>query len=57
MQTIELTNTCACSTDDARKNEYVLYTGRIAGITDMTVLESHSESLQRRPDEIELHRD
>ncbi len=57
MQMIELTKTFVTSTThDIQKNEYVLYTGGIAGITDITVLESHSESLQRRPDEVEFHR-
>ena len=61
MQIIELTNTCAASSHDSQKKEYVFYTGGIAGITDITnlesKLESHPETLQSSPDKIELNRD
>jgi hypothetical protein len=57
MRTIELTNTCVCTSQNPQPGEYVLYTGAIAGITDATILESNPEALDRRTDEVELHRD
>lgn len=59
MRIIELTNTCACASEvkDASQSDYVFYTGGVAGISDTLVLESHSKSVQRRPDEVELVRD
>jgi hypothetical protein len=42
---------------DDQRGEYVVYTGGIAGITDVTILEDNSEGFQRSPHEVELHRD
>jgi hypothetical protein len=57
MDTIELKTTCVSASHDTPQKEYVIYTGGIAGITDLTVLEHNPEPLKRRPDEIQLHRD
>lgn len=56
MKIIELTNTCLCASPDDQKGEYVFYTGGLAGITDATVLESNAETLQGRPNEVQLDR-
>jgi hypothetical protein len=57
VQTIELTTTCVCASQDAHKKEYVIYTGGIAGMTESATLERNPEPLKRRPDEVELNRD
>jgi hypothetical protein len=57
MKTIELKTTCVCVAHDTQKNEYVVYTGGIAGMTESAVLERNPEPLKRSSDEVELHRD
>jgi hypothetical protein len=57
MQTIELTTTCVCVSNETQKKEYVVYTGGIAGMTESAVLERNPEPLKSRPDEVKLNRD
>jgi hypothetical protein len=57
MQIIELATTCVCVAHDTQKNEYVVYTGGIAGMTESAVLKRNPEPLKRSPDEVELNRD
>jgi hypothetical protein len=57
MQTIDLTDSCVCVSHDVQPREYVVYNGQIAGITDAINLERDSETLDRRPNEVDLHSD
>jgi hypothetical protein len=57
MHKIELNNTCACaSIVDQQSDTYVFYTGGIAGITDMSNLQSDTETLKRGTNEVEFDR-
>jgi pseudouridine-5'-phosphate glycosidase len=57
MHRIELSNTVACSSIvDQQANTYVFYTGGIAGVTDVSNLQSDTETLKRSANEIELDR-
>jgi len=57
MQKIELNNTCGCAAIvDEQNGDYVVYTGGIAGITDISDLQSDTETLKRCTNEIELDR-
>ena len=52
--TFQETNLCARV--DELRNEYVFYTGGIAGISDASSSEGHAERLDSSPDEIKLDR-
>jgi hypothetical protein len=54
---IAFPNMNLCSQVDELRNEYVLYTGGIAGISDVPVSEGDPKTLDRRPDEVHLDRD
>ena len=57
MHKIELNNTCACaSIVDQQSDTHVFYTGGIAGITDMSNLQSDTETLKRGTNEVEFDR-
>ena len=56
MRIIELTNTCTCASEDDQQRDYVFYTGGVAGISDVTVLESDSKPVERRSDEVQFER-
>jgi hypothetical protein len=46
-----------CSQLDELKNEYVHFTGGIAGISDAPLSESDPKALDCRPDEVHFDRD
>jgi hypothetical protein len=58
---IELTNNCMHASTDDRKGAYVVFTGRIAGISNQskqgvdTGLQAHSETLDGGPDKLQLN--
>ena len=57
MHKIELNNTCVCSSIvDQQGNTYVFYTGGIAGVTDVSNLQSDTETLKRSANEVKLDR-
>jgi hypothetical protein len=56
MQTIELTSACVCASHDSPQRDYVFYTGSVAGVSDTQSLESHTKTVERSSDEVELER-
>lgn len=49
------TNVCLCALDDGQSRVYVSNSGRIASVSDRTDLRNDPETVQSRPQTVELN--
>jgi hypothetical protein len=54
---IKLTTASVKVCTETKNNDYVIYNGQIAGVSNRVSSEGHTEVLDRRANEIQLNRD
>lgn len=54
MKSIVFTNDNVCASVDVVDHGYIIFNGRLAGVSDHTDLEGGTEPLDRRPDEVKF---